>query len=58
MKPGMTGWAQTHEADQGQPLDPLRMLEYDLYYIKHISLSLDAYILFRTVKRVLQGRLS
>ncbi len=31
-------------------------LEYDLYYIKNLALSLDIYIVFQTVKTVLFGR--
>ncbi|HZT30884.1 MAG TPA: sugar transferase [Bryobacteraceae bacterium] len=58
VKPGMTGWAQIHELDASEPLDPVTLLEYDLYYIKHMSLSLDAYVMLRTLKRVVQGRVS
>ncbi len=29
-------------------------LEYDLYYIKNLALSLDIYIVFQTVKTVVQ----
>jgi lipopolysaccharide/colanic/teichoic acid biosynthesis glycosyltransferase len=31
-------------------------LEYDLYYIKNMSLSLDTYIIFHTVKAMLLSR--
>jgi lipopolysaccharide/colanic/teichoic acid biosynthesis glycosyltransferase len=31
-------------------------LEYDLYYIKNMSLSLDTYIIFHTVKTMLLSR--
>jgi len=42
VKPGITGWAQVHR-DSGPP-DALAALERDLYYIKHLSPALDAYI--------------
>jgi lipopolysaccharide/colanic/teichoic acid biosynthesis glycosyltransferase len=42
VKPGLTGWARIHE-DAGVP-DSLTALEYDLYYIKHLSPAIDAYI--------------
>ena len=34
----------------------MRKLEYDLYYIKNMSLSLDTYIIFHTVKAMLLSR--
>jgi lipopolysaccharide/colanic/teichoic acid biosynthesis glycosyltransferase len=33
-----------------------RKLEYDLYYIKNLALSLDAYIVFHTIKTMLPAR--
>ena len=33
--------------------DSLTQLEYDLYYTKHISLALDAYILLHGVRALL-----
>jgi lipopolysaccharide/colanic/teichoic acid biosynthesis glycosyltransferase len=36
--------------------DSARKLEYDLYYIKHVSPALDAYIIFHTVKAMIQSR--
>ncbi len=55
VKPGLTGWAQIHENDSPYTLPPVEMLEYDLYYIKHMSFSLDAYVLLRTLKHIIQG---
>jgi len=48
VRPGMAGWAQI----QGGPCVPetLTMLEYDLYYIKNMSMSLDTLILFQTLR--------
>ena len=53
VRPGITGWAQIHQ-DYGSSIDDARVkLEYDLYYIKKISLWLDLVIMLRTVTRVL-----
>lgn len=50
VRPGMTGWARiAREA----PRDSAAMLEYDLYYIKNMSLALNTYILFHGVKSAL-----
>lgn len=43
VKPGLTGWEQIHRDPEEMP-DSLEGLEYDLYYIKHLSPWLDAYI--------------
>jgi lipopolysaccharide/colanic/teichoic acid biosynthesis glycosyltransferase len=48
--PGMTGWAQITLSTQEQEQNPLLTLEYDLYYIKHISQTLNLYILMTTLK--------
>ena len=53
IKPGMTGWSQIHTRAEGLCADSLRQLEYDLYYTKHISLALDAYILLHGIRAML-----
>jgi lipopolysaccharide/colanic/teichoic acid biosynthesis glycosyltransferase len=53
VRPGITGWAQIH-AQRGDALDDtITRLEYDLFYIKNMSLSLDTYILFQSLKSAL-----
>lgn len=53
--PGVTGWSQIH-TDEHNRDDQELALEYDLYYIKNISLALDLYILAHSLKnRVLRG---
>jgi exopolysaccharide biosynthesis polyprenyl glycosylphosphotransferase len=53
VKPGIAGWAITH-ADYVDSIEDARLrVEYDLYYIKHQSIGLDLWILFRTVGHVL-----
>lgn len=53
VRPGITGWAQIHQ-DYGDSVAGAReKLEYDLYYVKHSSITLDLIILLRTVNKVL-----
>jgi len=56
VKPGITGWAQINHKYGDTIEDTITKLEYDLYYIKHISLSLDVYIILNTLKTVILGR--
>lgn len=53
VRPGVTGWAQICYPYGASEEDALRKLEYDLYYLKHMSVALDIIIIFRTVKTVL-----
>jgi sugar transferase (PEP-CTERM system associated) len=54
--PGLTGWAQIKYPYGASIEDAKKKLEYDLYYIKNQSLSLDAMIMFETIKTILLGR--
>jgi sugar transferase (PEP-CTERM system associated) len=56
VKPGITGWAQINHKYGDTQLDAMIKLEYDLYYIKHVSPALDAYIIFHTLKVMLLSR--
>ena len=56
VRPGLTGWAQVRYTYGASVEDALMKLQYDLYYIKNLSLALDAFILFSTVKTVLLRR--
>jgi exopolysaccharide biosynthesis polyprenyl glycosylphosphotransferase len=53
VRPGLTGWAQVNNGYASSVDDARVKLSYDLYYIKHQSLSLDLIILARTVMAVL-----
>jgi lipopolysaccharide/colanic/teichoic acid biosynthesis glycosyltransferase len=55
VQPGITGWAQVSYPYGSSVLDARRKLEYDLYYMKHMSLFLDAFIMLDTVRTVLCG---
>ena len=52
IKPGVTGWAQI-DIPKATPEDNIKKLEYDLYYIKRYSLSLDIRIVLQTAKIIL-----
>ena len=56
VKPGITGWAQINHKYSDSIEDSMIKLEYDLYYIKNLAVSLDAYIIFSTIKTMLLGR--
>ena len=49
VKPGMAGWGLIHQGYGASKEDALEKLQYDLYYVKHQSLWLDIYVLWRTV---------
>lgn len=49
VKPGITGWAQVNGRNA---ISWQQKFEYDVWYVDHISLSLDIKILFKTVKKV------
>ena len=56
VRPGITGWAQVRY-QYGASLEETKCkLEYDLYYIKHLSLGLDLLIMFETIKTILLRR--
>jgi lipopolysaccharide/colanic/teichoic acid biosynthesis glycosyltransferase len=52
VKPGLTGWTQIQKPDPALP-DTIREVESDLYYTKHMSIALDAYILLHALRGVL-----
>ncbi|MFN0139998.1 MAG: TIGR03013 family XrtA/PEP-CTERM system glycosyltransferase [Pyrinomonadaceae bacterium] len=54
--PGLTGWAQIKYPYGASVSDAIQKLQYDLYYIKNQSLTLDMVIVFETIKTVLFGR--
>jgi sugar transferase (PEP-CTERM system associated) len=56
VKPGITGWAQINYRYSDTLEDTIAKLEYDLYYIKNVSPSLDGFIIFYTLKTMLLSR--
>ncbi|MCD4754201.1 MAG: TIGR03013 family PEP-CTERM/XrtA system glycosyltransferase [Deltaproteobacteria bacterium] len=53
VQPGITGWAQISYPYGASEEDAKKKLEYDLFYIKHMSVILDLYIILKTVKTIL-----
>ena len=53
VRPGITGWAQVRYTYGATTEDALQKLQYDLYYIKNLSIALDLFIIFETVKTVI-----
>ena len=54
VKPGLTGWAQINYGYVANVRETIVKLEYDLYYIKHRTISLDFNIILRTIGTVLR----
>ena len=56
VRPGLTGWAQTQYQYGSSIEDAFRKLEYDLFYLKNMSIFFDFAIILQTVRIVLSGR--
>jgi sugar transferase (PEP-CTERM system associated) len=56
VRPGITGWAQVQYGYGNTVNDTIRKLEYDLFYLKNLSLFFDCAIILDTVRVVLTGR--
>jgi exopolysaccharide biosynthesis polyprenyl glycosylphosphotransferase len=54
--PGITGWAQIRYPYAASLEEAREKLQYDLWYVKHLSVRLDLAILFHTAKVVVFGR--
>ena len=52
VRPGVTGWAQVRYTYGASTEDAQEKLQYDLFYIKHMSIALDLFIILSTVKTV------
>jgi sugar transferase (PEP-CTERM system associated) len=53
--PGITGWAQTQFRYGASAEDSHVKLQYDLYYVKYLSLRLDFRILLETMRVIMRG---
>jgi sugar transferase (PEP-CTERM system associated) len=56
IRPGITGWAQVRYQYGASLEETKQKLEYDLYYVKHMSIGLDLLIMFETVKTIVLRR--
>ncbi|MGH7817602.1 MAG: TIGR03013 family XrtA/PEP-CTERM system glycosyltransferase [Candidatus Binatia bacterium] len=55
VKPGITGWAQISYRYGDSEQDAVEKLQYDLYYIKHMSPIFDLQIIFESLKVIMLG---
>jgi exopolysaccharide biosynthesis polyprenyl glycosylphosphotransferase len=55
VKPGVTGWAQVKYPYGASEEDAMEKLQYELFYLRHQSLSLDLRICARTLRTMLLG---
>jgi lipopolysaccharide/colanic/teichoic acid biosynthesis glycosyltransferase len=55
VRPGITGWAQVNYGYGASVQDAFEKLQYDLYYIKHCSLPMDASIILKTLFTILSA---
>jgi sugar transferase (PEP-CTERM system associated) len=53
IRPGLTGWAQVRYTYGASVEDALQKLQYDLFYIKNLSVALDLFIILDTIKTVI-----
>jgi sugar transferase (PEP-CTERM system associated) len=56
VRPGLTGWAQVQYAYGASIDDAFRKVEYDLFYLKNMSIVFDCVIILKTIRIVLTGR--
>jgi sugar transferase (PEP-CTERM system associated) len=56
VKPGLTGWAQVKYAYGASVQDALEKLQYDLFYVKNMSIGFDLFIIFKTIQTVILRR--
>jgi exopolysaccharide biosynthesis polyprenyl glycosylphosphotransferase len=56
VRPGVTGWAQVSYTYGASVEDALEKLQFDLFYMKHMNLAFDVFVLFSTIKTVLLRR--
>jgi sugar transferase (PEP-CTERM system associated) len=56
IKPGVTGWAQVRYSYGASVEDAIEKMQYDLYYVKNLSLMFDMLIVLETIKTVVLRR--
>ena len=55
VRPGITGWAQVKNGYAATVEECKTKLEYDLYYIQHMSPQMDFQVIIKTIFMVLRG---
>jgi sugar transferase (PEP-CTERM system associated) len=56
VKPGLTGWAQVRYTYGASVEDAIEKMQYDLYYVKNLSMTFDFAIAIETIKTVVLRR--
>ncbi len=56
VRPGLTGWAQVQYPYGASVEDACRKLEYDLFYLKNMTVAFDVVIILKTIRIALSGR--
>ncbi len=56
IRPGLTGWAQVRYQYGASLEETKQKLEYDLYYVKHMTVGFDLLIMFETIKTIVLRR--
>ncbi|MGK5092226.1 exopolysaccharide biosynthesis polyprenyl glycosylphosphotransferase [Deltaproteobacteria bacterium TL4] len=56
VKPGITGWAQVKMRYADSLVTTRQKLQYDLFYMRNLSLLLDLIILAKTIRHILFGQ--
>jgi sugar transferase (PEP-CTERM system associated) len=56
IRPGLTGWAQVRYTYGSSVEDAMEKLQYDLFYIKNLSIAFDLFIIVSTVKTVIMRK--
>ena len=55
VRPGITGWAQVNQGHVAEIDDVKKKLNFDFYYVKNYSPSLDVLIVARTIRTMMTG---
>jgi sugar transferase (PEP-CTERM system associated) len=58
VKPGITGWAQVRYGYGATLEDAVEKLQYDLYYIKNMSVFLDLLVILSTIHKVIFAKVA
>jgi sugar transferase (PEP-CTERM system associated) len=56
VRPGVTGWAQVQYPYGASIEDSYKKMEYDLFYLKNMSILFDCAIVLQTIRTVLTGK--
>jgi lipopolysaccharide/colanic/teichoic acid biosynthesis glycosyltransferase len=55
VKPGISGWAQVNYGYGASAQDAVEKLNYDLFYIKNMTILIDMLVMLKTIKILIFG---